>query len=126
MPVVTGNWAVEMRPSFTFIGPHTISATVTVLPSTRYVLSAYFHTERFQGTQLFYVDLDDAPFETEITATNTALGWQLVSATIDVPADVTSVTVRVVHDNQSALESGYADDIALTPEAPSTPSPMCM
>jgi hypothetical protein len=105
---------------------------VEVSEGKTYVLSAFFYTEHAPGH--IYMDLGDVSFEPYFgTADSDGVpsgipNWQFAYASFTVPADVVAVRVRVNHDHRFAPgDSGYIDDIAITPVsefAPPIPLPV--
>jgi hypothetical protein len=117
-PVAVGSYAVRMTPAITAFSGYSLAVSVAVTSSTRYVLSAYLDASGLSTGQALYLDLNDTSYEIDVGATVGAAGWQFVAGTFTVPAGITTVEVRVVHDGTlTTAESAYADEIALTPEA---------
>ena len=95
---------------------YALQKEVPVTPETTYVLSGFFHTRGLAAGSL-YLDLDDLPDEPNVLAPIGVAGWQFGFAQFTVPADLTSVTVRLVRDTDIVPgEAGYVDEVALTPE----------
>jgi hypothetical protein len=94
---------------------YAMSQEVAVVPGATYVVSAFFLTGGLANTN-FYVDLGDVMGEPQFLAPVGRNYWQFGYDTYTVPQGRTRITVRVVRDGYPAVgESGYVDDIAVTP-----------
>lgn len=81
-----------------------------------YMLSGYFRVNELVNGDQVYLDLNDTPFDINLTGPSGDPGWHFLAGQVDVPSGTTQVTLRLVHDgNLTSARTGYADEIALTP-----------
>jgi hypothetical protein len=113
-----GGYSVHSIPIVTQNIGTSIQQDIVVVPGSSYVLSGYFRVDELvQGDQT-YLDLNDVPFDVNLTPTSGTSGWVFRLSQVDIPAGTSLVTIRLVHDgNITPSRTSYADEIAFTPLA---------
>ena len=126
-PVVAGSYSLKLQPSTVTALGYSAAVDVAVTPGQDYVLSGFLQMSQIPAGQNFYLDLDDATFDANLTATRGLPGWQFTYETVAIPQGVSLVTVRVVHDGfLTPVTMGFADEVAFTPATMFKPFAPCM
>lgn len=110
----------ETAANFNGFGYGELSNSIAVTPGQRYVLSAFFYPGNITSGTL-YIDLNDASFDVQPTATIGIDQWQFAYEYF-VPT-VSTVNVRLVRDGLVQVgQFGFIDQVAITPAANFAPA----
>ena len=114
-----GNYSAKCTPTSNYNGAgYAIQKTISVTAGQSYVLSGFFQQGNMTDSGL-YLDLNDVYFEAHAQVayvSNPNNDWTFVWATINVPVNVGTVTIRVVNDGHLVNgQYAYADEVAFTP-----------
>ena len=116
---MSSSHSVRSVPNSGFDGPgFALSHSVDITGGETYVLSGFINT-RDMATGNLYIDMNDVAFDPNLGSGELSYNtdeWQFLYQSFLPDAGVSSLTVRLVHDsNVPSGESGYFDDIAITP-----------
>lgn len=93
-----------------------LNQSVPVTGGQTYVLSGFFYRLQGQAYWLFMDDWDGTSFSVFVKSRATfADQWQFCWEEVTFPAGVSSITIRICLDTMDAGDTGYIDDVALTP-----------
>ena len=117
----SGAYSASLIPKISFEGAgFSLGHPVSVTGGSSYVLSGFFNTSLMTSGQL-YLDLNDIAGDISVGSPELELGvdeWQFVWGVTTIPANINTVSVRMVRDGVTvAGEEAFIDEVALTPLA---------